>query len=79
MFNAKVCLPADGGTTSFREWLETSPASAVLFLVPMVHCPSMSHAAVNFRCLHVLAWGHVAHLHQGLSQPFSLSDSSALA
>lgn len=28
MFNAKVCSPADGGTASFREWLETSPGCA---------------------------------------------------
>jgi len=52
---------------------------AALFLVPMVHSPPMSHAAVNLRCLHVLVWGHGTHLHQSLSQPLSLSDPSAFA
>lgn len=52
------------------------PHQAVL--VPMVHFPPMSHAAINLCCLRVLLCDHRAHLHQDLSQPFSLFDPSAL-
>lgn len=36
-------------------------------LVPMVHFPPMSHAAINLCCLRVLLWDLRAHLHWDLS------------